>query len=223
MIHSMKRHLLMGVWLLLFFTLSGCSQQEADPIGIYLDVPVNGISLPLAPVNIEGHTVGNRITQVEIWVNDAAVATVPVEPGENTLSYFTYQWLPEENGEYTLSVFPMSSDSRIGSPDTARITINSTSIPLITPSVTPTNTPTATFTPEISLTPTDILTPSATSTPLALVNFWAEPSELNAGECTSIRWHAENVTSLIFGRVRTTSGWFLRGLFMYNPALLPDR
>ena len=38
-------------------------------------------------------------------------------------------------------------------------------------------------------------------TPASLVNFWAEPSELNAGECTSIRWHAENVTSLIFGGV----------------------
>lgn len=200
MIQMVKRVLIMGGWLLML-VLVGCTPKEADYIGIYLDVPIHGISLPLAPVNIEGHTAGSGITQVEIRINEAPVATVPVQPGENNLSYFSYQWQPAANGDYTLAVFPLNADARVGSPDTARITIGSTPSPPVDPSDTPTATPTITLTPEISFTPTHTQTPTFTPTPLALVDFWADPADLDAGDCTTIHWHAENVASVLFGGI----------------------
>ena len=35
--------------------------------------------------------------------------------------------------------------------------------------------------------------------PVTDIQFWAEPPEIQAGACTTIRWHAENVQSVVFG------------------------
>lgn len=200
MIQKGKQALIMGGWWLVL-VLVGCTPKEADSINVYLDVPIHGISLPLAAVNIEGHTAGSGITGVEIRVNETVLTTIPVQPGDDNLSYFTYSWLPEANGEYTLAVFPIGADDLVGSPDTARITIGSTPTPPVTPSDTPTQTATITPTPEITFTPTLTLTATLTPTLPALVEFWADPAELDAGDCTTIRWHAENVASILFGGI----------------------
>jgi hypothetical protein len=37
--------------------------------------------------------------------------------------------------------------------------------------------------------------------PGATVEFWADPAEINAGECTDIRWHTANVMGVVFGGI----------------------
>jgi hypothetical protein len=37
--------------------------------------------------------------------------------------------------------------------------------------------------------------------PGATVQFWADPAEINAGECTQIRWHVANVQRVVFGGI----------------------
>ncbi len=59
--------------------------------------------------------------------------------------------------------------------------------------------------PEVTDTPTPTVTPTATitSTPALepIVQFWADPDEIEAGGCTTLYWHAENVASLVFGGI----------------------
>jgi hypothetical protein len=37
--------------------------------------------------------------------------------------------------------------------------------------------------------------------PDAVVQFWAEPQQIEAGACTDIYWHVENVAAVVFGNV----------------------
>jgi hypothetical protein len=50
---------------------------------------------------------------------------------------------------------------------------------------------TATPTPVVSVTPTIGLGP--------IIQFWAEPDEIKAGACTTLHWHAEGVSKVVFG------------------------
>lgn len=48
------------------------------------------------------------------------------------------------------------------------------------------------------------ITPTATFLPREdqpLVQFWADPAQIQAGACTTIQWHVENVQSVIFGGI----------------------
>lgn len=65
----------------------------------------------------------------------------------------------------------------------------SATIPLPTP--TPTATPTATPTPTLS----------PTSTPNPNVRFWADKTELTAGECTTLYWQTNNLLAVFFDNV----------------------
>ncbi len=46
-------------------------------------------------------------------------------------------------------------------------------------------------------------TPPVTTMPdtSAVIQFWADPAEIEAGACTTIRWHVENVQRVIFGGI----------------------
>lgn len=52
---------------------------------------------------------------------------------------------------------------------------------------------------EASAEPT--LVPTVTTVPASktVIQFWAEPPEIQAGACTTIRWHVENVQGVVFG------------------------
>jgi hypothetical protein len=51
------------------------------------------------------------------------------------------------------------------------------------------------------LTPTPTPAPTPTPTPVSetVIQFWADPVQIQAGACTKIKWHVENVRSIIFG------------------------
>ena len=44
-------------------------------------------------------------------------------------------------------------------------------------------------------------TPTPPPTAAPVIQFWAEPTEIEAGSCTRIRWHVENVQTVIFGGI----------------------
>ncbi len=45
------------------------------------------------------------------------------------------------------------------------------------------------------------VSPTPPPTPVPVIEFWAEPAEIQAGACTTIRWHVENVQTVIFGGI----------------------
>ena len=63
-----------------------------------------------------------------------------------------------------------------------------------TPVATPTLTPTA----SLNDTPTTTPTPSPTSTPNPNVRFWADKTDLTAGECATLYWQTNNVLAVFF-------------------------
>ena len=199
----MNRTLKVALWMggmLILLASSGCRSVGPGSERIWIDVPVQGLTLPLAPVNIEGHTAGSDIRQVEIWVNESKVSAVPVQPGDDSLGYFTFAWQPAADGDYTISVIPVDSKNASGSADTVHITIGAAP-PLTEPSATSTSTITPTPPPGITPTPTPTPTASITPTPQVGVEFWADPAELAAGACTTIHWRAQNVAGVTFGGV----------------------
>lgn len=50
---------------------------------------------------------------------------------------------------------------------------------------------------EVTLTETPTPTPTPALEPI--IQFWAEPDQIQAGACTTIKWHVENVQSVTFG------------------------
>lgn len=91
-------------------------------------------------------------------------------------------------------------------PVSATVLLNAT--PSLTPSPTRTLTPAPTSTTP-TITPTATLTPTATATaeplPTATLNpnvrFWADKTDLAAGECTILRWETNNITAIFFDGV----------------------
>ena len=53
---------------------------------------------------------------------------------------------------------------------------------------------------EVPATETPTPTPPPTLKPI--VQFWAEPAQIQAGACTMVKWHVENVQSVTFGGVQ---------------------
>jgi hypothetical protein len=50
--------------------------------------------------------------------------------------------------------------------------------------------------------PTLIVTDTPVPPEGAVIQFWAEPPEIQAGACTTIRWHLENVQGVVFGGIQ---------------------
>ncbi len=57
---------------------------------------------------------------------------------------------------------------------------------------------------EVTVTETPTPTPTPTPPPALepIIQFWAEPAQIQAGACTMIKWHVENVQSVTFGGVQ---------------------
>lgn len=53
---------------------------------------------------------------------------------------------------------------------------------------------------EVTVTETPTPTPPPALEPI--IQFWAEPTQIQAGACTTIKWHVENVQSITFGGVQ---------------------
>ena len=81
-----------------------------------------------------------------------------------------------------------------GGPDSYTDPISAT-IPL---EASPTVTPTLEDTPTATATSTPTLTPSASPTPNPNVRFWADETDLNAGECATVYWQTSNILAVHF-------------------------
>ena len=175
--------------ILLTLLVSSCG-VGASGTYVWIDVPVDGLSFPdVQPVNVEGHATGREgIARVELFVDGELWITIDDPPTVDTLASFQAEWLPPGPGSYTIHAVAYGSDGEPSEYDETRISFG-----INTP------TPTSTVTPVISITPTITDTPTPPPQPEASVSFWADPETIDAGNCTDIRWQAENVKSLVFG------------------------
>lgn len=211
--------------------LSACGSGEEAPGGgifVWIDVPVSGLTVPPGqPVQVEGHAASSSgIDRVEIWVDGALAASISSLPAEGDLARFHFDWTPPGAGEYTIQAISFDSGGAASEPDSTHIFVGEQE-PTMVVSVTPVaGCPTpvgggptpVSCSAQVDGCPTPVgggptpvscptlvnpvITDTPTSPPGATIQFWADPPEIQAGACTTIRWHVENVQGVVFGGVQ---------------------
>ncbi|MBT4306500.1 MAG: hypothetical protein HOD40_12160 [Chloroflexi bacterium] len=175
--------------------LLGCNMPE-DATGIYvwLDVPPNGLTIPVnQEVNIEGHASSESgISKIEVLIEGAIIQVFDDPTINGDLAQFSTTWTPPGIGEFNIQSIAYSADGEASLPDNSVVHVGDEPLD---PSPTPVIT---------EVTPTEVITPTLTPTvtPVVLepvVNFYAEPASISAGFCSTIYWHVENVESVILG------------------------
>ena len=165
--------------------LAGCSlTAPGGGVSVWIDVPLDGLTFPdVRALEIEGHAASQGgVARIEIWIDGALLTTIDDPPMEGDLAAFHVGWTPSAPGDYSIQALAFGSDGTPGRPDAARVTFGG-----------PTPAP-----------PGDCATPvggGPTPPPEGVFQCWADPAEIEAGACTTIRWHVENVQRVIFGGV----------------------
>ena len=158
---------------------------------VWIDVPTDGLAFPdIQAIKIEGHAnAPDGVASVEISVNAVLVTTIPNPATDGSLANFHLEWTPPALGEYTIQVVAYGTDGTASRPDSARVIFGE-----VTAGGEITDTPDTTVAEVITETPTR----TPTSPPGVVTRFWADSNQVAAGECTTLRWHTENVKRVIF-------------------------
>jgi len=134
-----------------FLLMLGCSPQAVFEVGpqAWIDAPLNGMELPLAPYEIVAHAEDpSGISQFEISVDNSVIAA----PGgsEGSLSTVRQVWNITAPGEYMVSVRSQGNSGGWGDPAIVKVTVNDAQIQISaepTGTVPPLPTPTSTALP----------------------------------------------------------------------------
>jgi hypothetical protein len=193
------------LFLLPVLLLSNCSFiSSPNGLRVWLDVPVNGLTFPeIQPIQIEGHASSRvGIDRIEISLNGALWQVVNSPVCERNLCSFSLTWQPENLGNYTVSAQAFDMDGQASLPDEAMVNFGKKAVYTDTPLI-PTETPTLYISPTPTMTVTPTVTPTVTVTPSPqpVIQFWAEPVQVNAGKCTTIHWNTSHVRSVVFGGI----------------------
>ena len=202
--------------------LAACGASTQGPT-TWLDRPLDGVTLPLAPVTIQVHASdADGVAAFEFFVYDNPLVTVPAEGFR--LCEATAGWNPTEPGTYNIHARATDSQGNVGPYATSRVTVGQLSQVSATPtpspthaaptsSVThaaPTSTPTRAPSPtktRVPPSPTPTRPPSPTATrvpprstpttppPPSSVSFQANPPSIVAGQCTTLSWAVEGALS----------------------------
>ena len=197
------RRLLAGFFLLLTLSIfiSSCEMPTtAAATSVWIDVPVDGLTISEGQtIPIEGHAASpGGVSKVEIWVNGELQFEVNNPPATDNLASFSQLWTPPGTGEYTIQVLALGGDGTASEPDNARVQVGA---PVPDDQPAPEEEPPPQEETPDTPTPTATLTstPTPTSPPNVVIDFWADPGTINAGERFTIYWHVENVSKVIFG------------------------
>lgn len=155
---SVPRTLLLG----LLFSLSACAVSPSAAPMAWIDAPLDGSHLPLAPQEVVAHgAIDGGVTQLELSVNGSEPQIgIPPDTGDR-LSHVRWTWHPPEPGRYTIVVRAQANDGIWSNPAQVEVTIGE----IASPSPSPTSEASATPTPTVSPTPTPTPTPSPTVSP----------------------------------------------------------
>lgn len=160
-------------FLLVCLLLAACTLQQSGSGSpqAWIDAPLDGSVLPLAPYEIIVHGAAPASpSAMELTINGQAVDIESNSSGSG-LKVARYKWTPMAPGRYEISVRTLDTAQHWSDPHTHIVTVVGdiiTPTPVITVTVSPTVTPviTVTVSPTVTLTPT--LTPTLTATPTAV-------------------------------------------------------
>jgi len=180
--------------------LAGCRSGSAGT-HVWIDVPIHNLHLTdTQPIKIEGHAASPEgVSLVEVWVNGDLVESITPTTTSTTMTTFETTFTPTSPGEYVIQVIATGSDETASTPDTAVVQIGELVVAVpVEDEITPTPTPVITLTPTPTQTPTEVVD-DPTETPVPVINYWADPTDITAGGCTTLYWEITNVSRVEFG------------------------
>ncbi|MCB9110442.1 MAG: Ig-like domain-containing protein [Anaerolineales bacterium] len=188
-----KIHFLVLILLILALLTSSCAQQAETSPRIWIDSPADGALVPSGgTITVLSHAYAKQgIAEVVLSVNGEAYRRDVPESQGAEYTQVSQDWQPNADGTYAIQVQAY---------DTAGQTSNIASITVRVEGAATVDTPTPVPTEE-TITPTPVITETPTQVPGSTIQFWAEPVQVQAGACTTVRWHVENASRVIFGGV----------------------
>jgi len=194
------------------FLLAACKVQPGSVPHIWIDVPADGLRVPVDQfVRIEGHaSYDDGIARVEIWANGELHLVQENPPTQGNLAHFEQSWMPPGAGEYVIQVVAVGNDGAESAPDVVRLVVGG-AFAEVSPTYTPVPEGTEVVEPTLVVTPTLVATemptptatipvstrtPTPTPLPEAVIDFWVDAGEIDAGKCTKLHWKVQNVQAV---------------------------
>ena len=148
--------------LLVGLLVTACGAAPAGPM-TWLDRPLDGSELPLAPVTILAHASDeDGVASFEFFIDDAPLSTAPA--GGGRLGRATVDWNPTEAGIYTVRARGIDNQGNVGGDATSVVRVGEV----------------------LEVSPTVPSEPGEGE-----VIFVVEPSAIAAGECAKLRWEVQ--------------------------------
>ena len=115
--------------------LVACGASTQGPT-IWLDRPLDGVTLPMGPVTIQAHASDvDGVTGFAFFVDDTVLVTVPAEGFR--LCEATAAWNPTEPGTYNIYARATDSQGNVGPLATSTVTVGQPSLASPTPTSSP--------------------------------------------------------------------------------------
>jgi hypothetical protein len=185
------RLILIVVFLLVWGTSACATESDTNPQA-WIDYPAEGMSVPVGTnIIVTSHGFAREgIAEFVLSVNGAAYRRdVPAEPGA-TFAKIQQPWVATEAGTFRLQAQVYDSKGESGNSAPVIIEVGGGIDPIpVVPVITDTPTPPP---------PTTI---TITVPPASSINFYAAPTEIEAGGCAKIIWNVENAQRVIFGGI----------------------
>jgi hypothetical protein len=182
----------------LLFMLSACTgASQSGGTLVWIDVPTSDLTFKQGePISIEGYASSpDGVDRVEILVDTKIHEQIVNLPQEGRLVSYQSSWTPSKPGVYVIFAIAYGANGIASEPDSTIIRVGEKADVQNFETITPTSTNTPTV--EISPTPTS----TSTMIPETVIQFWADPTSIKAGACTTLQWRTENVQKVIFGGI----------------------
>jgi len=175
----MRRFLVCCILLLtLSLMLAACGAAAQGPT-TWLDRPLDGAILPLAPVTIQAHASdADGVASFQFFVDDAPLVTTSADGGR--LGTATVEWNPTEPGTYTVRARGVDNQGNAGSDATSVVTVGQVLTPSPPPSVAPEEPP--------------VEPPGEVQ-----ITFTADRTSLSPGECATLMWSVQGGEAVLLG------------------------
>jgi hypothetical protein len=148
--------------------LAACGAAAQGPI-TWLDRPLDGARLPLAPVTMQAHASdADGVASFQFFVDDAPLVTTSADGGR--LGTAMVEWNPSAPGTYTIRARGVDSQGNAGSDATSVVTVGE--LPEASPTVAPEEPP--------------VEPPGEVQ-----INFTADRTNLAPGECATLMWSVQ--------------------------------
>jgi hypothetical protein len=176
---------------LVFGTLISACGAAREGVTVWIDAPLSGGQVhPGDEVPVQTHAYASSgVVQIELMVDGLSFSREAPSPAGGDLATLTQTWIATSPGRHTLQVVAFDSTGAVS--NRAAVVIEVLGEAAAAPEVTTPGVVPPTFTPTPYIIPITI-----TAAVPPVINFSVDDGSLSSGECTFLRWQAQNAISV---------------------------